>query len=217
MFADYLNRFLAQRGIHYGWVMGIIAFIMTVCSSAVSSVPQIIILPITSEFGWQISDVSNAIGVMFVVLGCCAPFAGALMLKIGLRNVGILAMGLSVSGLFLTMLAFREWHLLVTIGVFFGAAAGIIGLGLAATVATRWFVARRGLVVGVLASAFAAGQLLFVPVMAWITTVADWRVALLIPIGGGILSAILFLLFSRNWPSDLGLPPFVEKEIFLPP
>jgi predicted MFS family arabinose efflux permease len=217
MFADYLNRFLAQRGIHYGWVMGIIAFIMTVCSSAVSSVPQIIILPITSEFGWQISDVSNAIGVMFVVLGCCAPFAGALMLKIGLRNVGILAMGLSVSGLFLTMLAFREWHLLVTIGVFFGAAAGIIGLGLAATVATRWFVARRGLVVGVLASAFAAGQLLFVPVMAWITTVADWRVALLIPIGSGILSAILFLLFSRNWPSDLGLPPFGEKEIFLPP
>ena len=217
MFARQLNDILVRLNIHYGWIMAGMAFITTVFSSAVSSVPQIIILPITNEFSWQIFDVSNAVGVMYVILGCCAPFAGALMLKIGIGRVAILAMMFSVFGLVLTSLADQKWHLLISIGVFFGVASGIIGLGLAATVATRWFVRRRGLVVGVLASAFAAGQLLFVPLMAWITTIADWRYALFIPIFGGILSASLFLLFSKNWPSELGIPPFGGDAIYNPP
>ena len=58
-------------------------------------------------------------------------------------------------------------------------ALGIIGLSLAATVATHWFAARRGLVVGILTSAFAAGQLIFIPLMAWITITYDWRLAVL--------------------------------------
>ena len=79
-----------------------------------------------------------------------------------------------------------------------GQLAGIIGVGLAATVATRWFVRRRGLVVGVLASAFAAGQLLFVPLLAWLTTVVDWRYALVIPIMGGFFQRYCFYYFQKT-------------------
>ena len=38
---------------------------------------------------------------------------------------------------------------------------------LAATVANRWFVQRRGLVLGVLTASSATGQLIFLPVLAW--------------------------------------------------
>ena len=217
MLAPYFNQILSRAGIHYGWVMVVLVFLMTVFSSSIASTPQIIILPITQEFGWQISDVSNAIGVMFVVLACFAPFSGALILKIGIKNVVFLAMGLNMIGLGLTVFAFERWHLIFTVGVFLGAASGIIGLGLAATVATRWFVKNRGLVVGVLTAAFAAGQLVFVPLMAWITTVADWRFALVLPLSGAFIAAVLFLLFSKNWPAEMQLAPYGETEIFEPP
>ena len=206
MLAEFTNRCLARYGVHYGWVMAALVFITTMVSSSVSTVPQIIILPITREFDWQISDVSNAIGLMYVVLACFAPFASALMLKIGVRNVVLTAATMNTCGLFLITQAGHKWHLLLSIGVLMGAAAGIIGVGLAATVATRWFVRRRGLVVGVLASAFAAGQLLFVPLLAWLTTVIDWRYALVIPIIGGFFSALLFLnvqLFNVGSESKL--------------
>ena len=194
-----------------------LVFLMTIMASAVSSTPQLIILPITEEYNWQISDITNAIGLMFFTLACLAPFSGALILNLGVTPVVLIALGLNIIGLGLSIISFEKWHFLITIGVFLGAASGIIGLGLTATVASRWFVKRRGLVVGFLTAAFAAGQLLFVPLMAWITTVVDWRFALLIPIMGSLISSILFLFFGKNWPSDLNLTPFGSLTIEKPP
>ena len=217
MFSNNLISYLKSHKIHYGWVMASLAFLMTIMASAVSSTPQLIILPITEEYNWQISDITNAIGLMFFTLACLAPFSGALILNLGVTPVVLMALGLNIIGLGLSIISFEKWHFLITIGVFLGAASGIIGLGLTATVASRWFVKRRGLVVGFLTAAFAAGQLLFVPLMAWITTVVDWRFALLIPIMGSLISSILFLFFGKNWPSDLNLAPFGSLTIEKPP
>jgi len=217
VFSNYLNSYLKSHKIHYGWVMAGLVFLMTIMASAVSSTPQLIILPITEEYNWQISDITNAIGLMFFTLACLAPFSGALILNLGVTPVVLIALGLNIIGLGLSIISFEKWHFLITIGVFLGAASGIIGLGLTATVASRWFVKRRGLVVGFLTAAFAAGQLLFVPLMAWITTVVDWRFALLIPIMGSLISSILFLFFGKNWPSDLNLAPFGSLTIEKPP
>ena len=217
MFASLLNQHLTRLNIHYGWVMAFLVFLMTIFSSAVGSAPQLLILPITQEFGWQISEITNAIGIMFFTLACLAPFSGALMLNLGVIPVVLIALGLDIIGLGLCIIAFENWHFLITIGVFLGAASGIIGLGLAATIASRWFLKRRGLVVGILTAAFAAGQLLFVPLMAWITTVLDWRYALLIPITGALISSILFLFFGQNWPADLKLTPLGGTTIIKPP
>ena len=217
MFSNYLNSYLRSHKIHYGWVMAGLVFLMTIMASAVSSTPQLIILPITEEYNWQISDITNAIGLMFFTLACLAPFSGALILNLGVTPVVLIALGLNIIGLGLSIISFEKWHFLITIGLFLGAASGIIGLGLTATVASRWFIKRRGLVVGFLTAAFAAGQLLFVPLMAWITTVVDWRFALLIPIMGSLISSILFLFFGKNWPSDLNLTPFGSLTIEKPP
>ena len=217
MFSNYLNSYLRSHKIHYGWVMAGLVFLMTIMASAVSSTPQLIILPITEEYNWQISDITNAIGLMFFTLACLAPFSGALILNLGVTPVVLIALGLNIIGLGLSIISFEKWHFLITIGLFLGAASGIIGLGLTATVASRWFIKRRGLVVGFLTAAFAAGQLLFVPLMAWITTVVDWRFALLIPIMGSLISSVLFLFFGKNWPSDLNLTPFGGRTIEKPP
>ena len=217
MFADALQNRLARFGIHYGWVMVLIVFLTTVFSSAVSSVPQILILPMTKEFGWNISDVSVATALMYFILALLAPFGAAMMLRIGVVNVVIISILLNLIGMALTVLSYEKWHLLFSIGVCMGVAAGIIGLGLASTVAIRWFNLKRGLVIGILTSAFAAGQLVFVPIMAWITTAYDWRFAVLPPLIGIGACGVLYLLFGKDWPAALNLPAYGDKEVYQPP
>ena len=61
-----------------------------------------------------------------------------------------------------------------------GGGTGFLATVLAATVATRWFTARRGLVIGILSGGAATGQLLFLPVMAAIAAAYGWRATVLI-------------------------------------
>ena len=55
----------------------------------------------------------------------------------------------------------QPWQLDLLWGVVVGVGTGSMASVLAATVANRWFVARRGLVIGVLTAAGATGQLVF--------------------------------------------------------
>jgi len=217
MFAAALAPRLERMGVHYGWVMVAITFVATVCTSAAVSLTGVIFLPIVEEFAWVRADVSGAIGLMLVMFAAVAPFAGALMLRFGLRRVVTASALLATLALLGATLTSERWHLWVSLGLFLGTAAGMVALALSATVASRWFVRRRGLAMGILTSAFAAGQLTFLPAAAWLATTYGWRMAVLPAIVGAATSAALYLLFARDWPADLGLAPYGEKEVQPPP
>jgi predicted MFS family arabinose efflux permease len=79
---------------------------------------------------------------------------------------------------------------------------------LGATIAARWFAARRGLVVGILTASVATGQLVFLPLLASITERMGWRIALgVICVMLGV-AAVAVLMLMRDRPSDVGLRPF---------
>ena len=153
---------------------------------------------------------------MFLTPAVMAPFGSALMLRFGVAKVVGITGVFIIFGLFCTTQIFSKWHLLVSVGVFLGVAAGMIGLGLTATIATRWFTKRRGLVVGILTSGFAAGQLSFVPLAAWLAANYDWRVAVLPALIGSGICAISFLLLGKDWPSELSLPSLGETKVKQP-
>ncbi len=217
MLAEILAQKLKNVGIHYGWVIVVLAFLTTVFSSATISIPQLLILPLTETFNWTISEVTTSIAVMYVILASIAPFGGGLMLRLGLSRVVLISITFAIIGLSTIIISFETWHLLLNIGLCLGVASGILGLGLNATVATRWFVKKRGLVVGILTGGFAAGQLIFLPLMAWIVSAADWRLAVIPCLIGSALCGILFFLFGKSWPSELNLSPLGEREIYYPP
>jgi sugar phosphate permease len=81
-------------------------------------------------------------------------------------------------------------------------------MGFVATVATRWFEQRRGLVTGVLTAASATGQLIFLPVIAQVTTRYGWRWAALVVAAAALAVVPLVLVFLRNHPQDKGLLPY---------
>src|SRR2546421_11099085 len=83
---------------------------------------------------------------------------------------------------------------------------------LAATVAGRWFVHRRGLVLGALTAAGATGQLIFLPGLGWLAQNLGWRYAA-ISVGVAALAVVpLVAVLLRNRPSDLGLRAYGAGE-----
>src|SRR3970282_2638870 len=93
-------------------------------------------------------------------------------------------------------------------GIIVGLGAGGVGSVLTPAVANRWFVARRGLALGILGSASSTGQIIFLPFFMAMITYAGWRLGSM----GLILVAMILLplifLFMRADPADIGLGPY---------
>jgi sugar phosphate permease len=99
-----------------------------------------------------------------------------------------------------------------------GLATGAISVPLAAIVSSRWFVRRRGLVTGLLTASNASGQLVFLPLLAWIATAYDWRFAAVAVAAAALLVVVpLTIVFVRDRPEDVGLLPFGASEQPAPP
>ena len=86
-----------------------------------------------------------------------------------------------------------------------------------ATVANRWFVKSRGLVLGMLTASSATGQLVFLPALAAISTAYGWRTVAYAVAAVALLLIPFAALLLRNHPADLGLPRYGETELHHPP
>lgn len=213
MLAGSLAPWLARHGIHYGWVMVALTFLATVCTSAATTLPGVLLLPMMSEFAWGRADIAGAMGLMLATYALAAPFAGALILRYGLTRVVIVSGLMTMLALIGTIRVGAPWHLLVTLGLLLGTAAGLVALSLSATIANRWFVQRRGLAMGILTAGFAAGQLTFVPAAAWLATHYGWRMAVWPAIIGAAICAVLYLLLARDWPAEIGLAAYGDDAV----
>jgi MFS family permease len=211
MISNWLSAALARRNIHYGWVMVGVTFLAALISAGTVGAPGVFIVPLQKEFGWSNAEISSALSIRFILFGLMAPFAAALMNRYGLRNVTLTAQLVVVSGLLGSLLMTKVWQLWLLWGVVIGIGTGMTALVLGVTIATRWFVVRRGLVVGIMTASVATGQLVFLPALAAITERAGWRIALaLVCVMLGV-AAFAVLLVMRDRPSDVGLRPFGDE------
>ncbi len=211
MISNWLAAALSRRNIHYGWVMVGVTFLTALISAGTVGAPGVFIVPLQQEFGWSTAQISSALSIRFILFGLMAPFAAALLNRYGLRNVTLTAQLIVVSALVLSLSMTEVWQLVALWGVVIGIGTGMTALVLGATIATRWFAARRGLVVGILTASVATGQLVFLPLLASLTERYGWRLALgFVCIALGV-SALAVLLAMRDRPSDVGQRPFGDE------
>jgi MFS family permease len=194
--------------LHYGWVVAGATFLSGLIMAGAVGAPGIFIIPLQKEFGWSTSDISAALAVRFFLFGIIAPFAAALMNKYGVRKVVLVAQAIVAACLVASLWMTSLWHLLLLWGVGVGIGTGMTALVLGATVATRWFVARRGLVVGILTASVATGQLIFLPLLTSLAVAYGWRVALIVVCAAVGFAALIMLIVMRDRPSDVGLMPY---------
>ncbi|WP_344018326.1 MFS transporter [Pseudonocardia kongjuensis] len=200
------------RRVHPAWWVAGATFLALLGAAGFRSTPGVLVEPLHAEFGWSIGAISFAIAVNLALFGVTAPFAAALMERFGVRRVVTVALLLVAAGAGSTVFMTQVWQLVLLWGVIVGLGTGSMALALVATVVNRWFVARRGLVSGILTAASATGQLVFLPLVAMIVESAGWRPAALVTAVAALAVVPVVLLFLRDRPADLGLPPYGGTE-----
>lgn len=157
-------------------------------------------------------DISSALAIRLLLFGLMGPFAAALMNRFGVRRMAMTALVIISIGLLLSTQMTQIWQLVVLWGFVIGIGTGMTALVLGATVATRWFTQRRGLVVGLLTASSATGQLVFLPMLAALTDRLGWRTSILIVCGAMALALMVVAILMRDRPSDVGLLPYGETQ-----
>lgn len=208
MFAQALSDSLQRRGIHYAWIVALICFLTMLTSSAALGLPGVLLRPLGKEYGWDVEQISSALALRFALYGLMGPFAALFIDRYGLRKVISTALALVAAGMLLALPMTSLWQLVVLWGLVLGLGSGLTALVLGAIVASRWFEARRGLVIGMLTASTATGQLVFLPGAAWLVENYGWRASIIPVCLFAALVITLALLFMRDRPEDLGLAAY---------
>jgi len=193
---------------HPAWLVAVIAFVALVGAAGFRATPAVMIRPLNAEFGWSLGTISAAVSVNLLLYGLTAPFAAALMGKFGIRKVVMAALLLVSAGSGLTVFMTASWQLVLLWGALVGLGTGSMALGFVAVIASRWFVAKRGLVTGVLTAGGAAGNLIFLPILARLTENHGWRIAALTVATAALLVVPLVWWRLRDQPADLGVTAY---------
>jgi len=215
------NRPVTKRiALHPAWLVAAVAFLALVGAAGFRATPSVMIRPLNAEFGWPLGTISTAVSVNLLLYGLTAPFAAALMGKFGIRRVVMAALLLVSAGSGLTVFMTASWQLVLFWGVLVGLGTGSMALGFVAVIAGRWFVKRRGLVTGVLTAGSAAGNLIFLPLLARLTENHGWRIAALTVAAAALLVVPLVWWRLRDQPADLGVNAYgagADEVAALPP
>ncbi|CAM5322411.1 MFS transporter [Streptomyces narbonensis] len=194
--------------VHRAWFVAAVTFVTIIGAAAFASLPGLLIEPLHEEFDWSRGTIGFAVSVNLALYGLTAPFAAALMDRFGIRRVVALALTVISVGSVLTVWMTAAWQLVLYWGVLVGLGSGSMALAFAATVTNRWFVARRGLVTGILTAAGASGQLVFLPLLSWLVEHHGWRPAA-VTVSLAALAVVPFVwLLLRDHPADTGLAPY---------
>ncbi|WP_144635231.1 MFS transporter [Bordetella genomosp. 13] len=202
------HRAVPRFGQRYAFVVVAVIFFCLLVSAGLRSTPSVLLVPLEESFGWSRSSISLAAAIGIFFYGLMGPFAAAAMERFGLRRVLITALLVMSASSAASAYMTETWHLLASWGVFSGMASGAVAVVLGATVVNRWFVKRRGLMMGLLTASTATGNLVFLPILASLAASGDWtRVVWTVAAAALVLAPLAWLLVPDR-PGDVGLTPY---------
>ncbi|HLN86778.1 MAG TPA: MFS transporter, partial [Candidatus Limnocylindrales bacterium] len=194
---------------YYGWFIIGLSFLAYLAASAVRSAPSVLIHPLEAEFGWGRTAISSAASLNLLTYGFMAPVGGWLLDRFGARRVVIGSLATIAIGVTGTVFVRDLWQFILLWGIVLGIATGVTP-ALSASVASRWFIARRGLAVGILTNANATGQVIFLPILMALIVSRGWRAAMMLIVGTALLLLPAIWLWMHDYPSEVGLEPFTD-------
>lgn len=205
-----------SKKIHPGWIAATVTFFTLMATAGFRSAPSVLIVPLEEAFGWSRSQVSLAVSINVLLFGLVAPFAAALMERFTVRKVVMSALMVVAISSSSTIFMTQPWHLWALWGIGVGTGAGSMALVFAATIANRWFVARKGIVVGALTAATATGQLIFLPLLSHFAVTYGWK-SVSLTVGAASALVVPFIyFFLKEKPESLGITPYGAPDDWQP-
>jgi MFS family permease len=189
----------------YGWVVVLFAvFGIAVANGILLGGMPFFYRSFIDEFGWNRTTIATAGSVLLVSRGLTGPFAGTLWDRHGPRRFMVaggavigaaLAFGSRIGAPLQLYLAL----LMMSVGLTFA------GMGPGAYLASNWFTGKRGVAMGIVATATSLGGMTFSPISARLIAGYGWRNTMM------IYAAFMFVIFMpliyffiKNRPAEIG-------------
>jgi MFS family permease len=193
----------------YGATVVASASVIMVLIFAVQYSFGIFFKPVLTEFGWTRAMTAGAFSLVWISQGIVSILMGGLNDRLGPRIVLTVCGALIGTGFLLMSQIGALWQLYLFYGVIVGAGLGGTFVPLTSTTA-RWFVARRGLMTGIVAAGVGVGAFIGPPIANYLITTYAWRRAYAI-LGAIVLGGVVILAqFLRRDPAQVGRTPYAH-------
>src|SRR5262249_4726275 len=133
-----------SKKLHYAWVVVAVTFMAMLVAAGTRAAPSVMLVPWEEEFGWSRATISFAIAIQLMLFGLVGPFSAGFIDRFGLRRTVALGLLMLAAGMGLLPFVTASWQLQPILGLFMGLSTGALAMVMAAIVANRWFVERRG-------------------------------------------------------------------------
>ncbi|MEJ1974937.1 MAG: OFA family MFS transporter [Acetobacteraceae bacterium] len=145
------------------WIIALAGLVIEIAFGAIYAW-SVFSLPLSTGFGWTISQVTLTFEIAILVLGFVSFLGGFWLKQIDPRVIALAGGFLFGAGFFLASFAAHGlWVLYVSVGLISGIGLGI-GYIIPIAVLVRWFPDRRALISGIVVCGFGAGALVTAPV-----------------------------------------------------
>ncbi len=195
----------------YGYVLVAASFCIILLAAGVQVSYGIFFKPLLTEFGWTRAVTSGAFSLSWIMQGLLGIVVGGLSDRLGPRVVLTGCGFLLGIGYFLMSQISAVWQLYLYYGV-------IIGIGMSGSliplqsIVARWFVARRGMMTGIIMTGTAIGTTVGAPLSSWLITTYDWRVSYMILAGMVFVVIVLLSQLLRRDPAQMGQRPYGQNK-----
>ena len=196
----------------YGYIIVILAFIIHLISFSLCDSYGVFVNPWVDDFGWMRVTISGAYSLSFFLMGVLGIVMGIVTDKYGPRlALSICAVCLGMGYLLISQMQ-AQWQLYLFYGVIFGIGMSGIWAPLLSVI-SRWFIGRRGLIMGIVISGGGLGAFIGPPVIARLINAYDWRYSSLILGSFVLVAALLAAQFLKRDPAPIGQLPFGENKM----
>ncbi len=199
---------VTRKGLYYGYYLVVVAFIAQFISAGSQNyVTGPFLTPMTTELGWSRSEyqLSRTIG-QFVMAGI-GLYVGGLVDRRGgrlLMQVGAVVLGAS---LFAQSLVQNQWQWLLVNGLAVTTGGALIGNLVVNVTLSKWFVEKRGRVVGFSSMGVSFAGVFLVPAAVTLVDTVGWRTAWQVLGASAFLIIFPVSFLMRRSPEDHGLHP----------
>jgi MFS family permease len=204
------RRSLVTRlsGIYYGyWLVGAAFIAQFVATGSQNYVIGVFLKPMTAELGWTRSEFTLSRTIGQVVTAATGLVIGAYVDRRGGRRPMLIGITVLSVALFLCGSVQSLWQWLLLNGLLLTTGAAMVGNLVVNVTLSKWFVEKRGQVIGIAAMGVSFAGIVLPPLMTAVVEAWGWRAAwrVLALLAAALIYPVSFVM--RRAPEDYGSHP----------
>jgi MFS family permease len=195
-----------RRTLYYGWIIVIASLVMGIIGFGIRYSFGIFFTSLETEFGLSRAATSGIYSTYMFLGGVLSILGGWALDKYGPKKVSLVMSLFTGLSLLASSQVHSPWQLYLTYGGLQALGTGAL-FAVVSSTASRWFIKKRGLVIGITSAAGAIGEIILAPLSSLLILHFNWRIAFIIL---GLTVWIILIPISqlmKRDPSDIGLLP----------